>query len=125
MGFRKVKKKIATSATPKTATVAHTKKPKKLSTVAPSKKKQGHAKKALSKAAKQRAKVWNQLMGKHAELVDLEDAALTPVTLYDSDDEMILRPHSLFDAENPAKVAPVSSLYEMQTELYTQSLTDE
>jgi len=124
--FRKVKKKIATSATPKAATVAHTKKPKKPSTVAPSKKKkQGHAKKALSKAAKQRAKVWNQLMGKHAELVDLEDAALTPVTLYDSDDEMILRPHSLFDAENPAKVAPVSSLYEMQTELYTQSLTDE
>jgi len=124
--FRKVKKKLATSATPKAATVAHTKKPKKPSTVAPSKKKkQGHAKKALSKAAKQRAKVWNQLMGKHAELVDLEDAALTPVTLYDSDDEMILRPHSLFDAENPAKVAPVSSLYEMQTELYTQSLTDE
>jgi hypothetical protein len=121
--FRKVKKKLATSATPKAATVAHTKKPKKLSSVAPSK--SGHAKKALSKAAKQRAKVWNQLMGKHAELVDLEDAALTPVTLYDSDDEMILRPHSLFDAENPAKVAPVSSLYEMQTELYTQSLTDE
>merc|ERR1712096_551434 len=56
--FRKVKKKIATSTTPKAATVAHTKTPKKPSTVAPSKKKkQGHAKKALSKAAKQRAKV--------------------------------------------------------------------
>jgi len=96
--YRSVKKSIATKDTPPTK----------------SRVKPGHAKKALTKNAQQREKIWKSLTGK----TKADD--LTPVSLYDSDDEMILRPHSLFDAENP-----VVSLYAMQTELYTQALTDE